>query len=66
MRLPDHRPFYLDYEGPLTGDRGTVLRHDCGTFEWIEQSTDVIRVKLLGHKIIGPAEWRPDRSQWQF
>jgi hypothetical protein len=25
-RLPDHRDRYLDYEGPVSGDRGTVMR----------------------------------------
>ena len=24
--LPDHRPFYLDYEGPVSRNRGTVKR----------------------------------------
>lgn len=25
-RLPDHRAMYLDYEGPVSGGRGTVIR----------------------------------------
>ena len=29
-RLPDHRRLYLDYEGPISGDRGHVERHDHG------------------------------------
>lgn len=31
--LPDHRKPYLDYEGPVSGDRGSVARWDAGTFE---------------------------------
>lgn len=31
-RIPDHRLFYLDYEGPVGGDRGTVIRRLAGTF----------------------------------
>ncbi|MDP7275841.1 MAG: DNA polymerase ligase N-terminal domain-containing protein [Planctomycetaceae bacterium] len=31
--LPDHRREYLDYEGPISGDRGTVTRWDAG--DWI-------------------------------
>ncbi len=31
--LGDHRLAYLDYEGPVSGDRGTVCRWDAGTFE---------------------------------
>jgi hypothetical protein len=26
LRLADHRPHYLDYEGPISGDRGSVRR----------------------------------------
>jgi hypothetical protein len=32
-RLGDHRREYLDYEGPLTGDRGYVRRVDLGECE---------------------------------
>ena len=30
--LPDHRMAYLDYEGPVSGGRGTVDRWDWGTY----------------------------------
>jgi len=30
-RLPDHRKHYLDYEGEVSGNRGTVSRIDTGT-----------------------------------
>jgi hypothetical protein len=30
-RLPDHRREFLDYEGPLSGGRGTVRRVEAGT-----------------------------------
>jgi len=30
--LPDHRQGYLDYEGPVSGGRGTVTRWDWGTY----------------------------------
>lgn len=36
----DHRLFYLNYEGPISGDRGRVSRWDSGEFrarEWNEQ-----------------------------
>jgi hypothetical protein len=38
-RLPDHRLLYLDYEGPVSGARGTVRRVLSGTFEWRESSS---------------------------
>jgi len=28
--LPDHRPVYLDYEGPISGGRGSVVREEGG------------------------------------
>ena len=32
-RLPDHRLQYLDYEGPVGGDRGSVQRLHAGTWQ---------------------------------
>jgi len=32
-RLPDHRKHYLDYEGEISSNRGTVTRVDAGTHE---------------------------------
>lgn len=29
----DHRPLYLDYEGPVSGGRGTVTRYAAGVYE---------------------------------
>jgi len=31
--LPPHRKRYLDYEGEIAGNRGTVARVDAGTYE---------------------------------
>src|ERR1700730_7618701 len=31
--IGDHRPMYLDYEGPVSGGRGQVIRWDQGTYE---------------------------------
>ena len=33
--LADHRLAYLDYEGPVSGDRGSVRRLDFGTYQVI-------------------------------
>ena len=32
--LPPHRAHYLEYEGPVTGGRGTVRRLDGGELAW--------------------------------
>jgi DNA polymerase Ligase (LigD) len=43
-RLPDHRMMYLDYEGPVSANRGTVKRWDTGTFEFDENSTPTANI----------------------
>ena len=41
-RLPDHRKHYLDYEGKITGNRGTVARIDAGTYEQLSPEMYVL------------------------
>lgn len=45
-RLADHRPHYLDYEGPVSGGRGIVAQTLTGTCEWLEESPPQLRVQL--------------------
>src|SRR4051794_28972290 len=52
----DHRLFYLDYEGPVSGDRGNVTRWDAGTFDWLSDRADCVEVELRGRKLTG--HWR--------
>lgn len=49
----DHRRLYLDYEGPLSGDRGSVSRWDAGTFEWVEDGVARVVMNLRGGKLAG-------------
>lgn len=37
-RQPDHRRLYLDYEGPVSGNRGTVTLWDRGEYELLPGS----------------------------
>lgn len=55
--LPDHRLHYLDYEGPVSGDRGTVIRWDAGKYEFVEGEGEGerIEVDLRGGKLRGRA-----------
>jgi hypothetical protein len=57
-RLADHRLAYLDYEGPLSGERGNVTRIDGGTFEPIEETPDAWEVNLTGEILAGPLSLR--------
>ena len=60
----DHRLFYLDYEGPLSNDRGSVIQWDAGTFEWIENAPDRVAVELLGRKLSGRVELNRQGERW--
>ena len=37
--IPDHRLMYLDYEGPVSGNRGYVTRLTAGAFERVTEAT---------------------------
>jgi DNA polymerase Ligase (LigD) len=55
-RLPDHRSIYLDYEGEITGNRGTVRRIDAGIYEPLVWSDSRVRVRLQGDQLVGEVE----------
>ena len=65
-RIGDHRPFYLDYEGPVSGGRGSVTRWDAGTCEWLADDPDQAELELRGSKLAGRAVlWRAGEG-WVF
>lgn len=53
LRLPDHRLHYLDYEGEISGQRGTVSRVLSGTLATIQSSPDRLVATVTYHR--GPA-----------
>ena len=53
LRLPDHRRRYLDYEGPISQNRGEVTRHDAGDCVVHAQSKTCWEVTFHGHRLIG-------------
>ena len=74
-RLPDHRQRYLEYEGPISGGRGSVARLGRGdVIDFAEDSGYVRFILDFGH---GPRVWigREDPAalgccggarRWQF
>ena len=52
-RIGDHRRIYLDYEGPISGDRGAVRRHDRGKCQIVERSPERWRIEFQGRRLIG-------------
>ncbi len=51
--IANHRLEYLDYEGPVSRERGLVQRWDSGDVEWLEELPQTIRLKLYGSRLRG-------------
>jgi hypothetical protein len=52
--LAGHRRAYLTYEGPLSGDRGTVRRWDEGTCAVAVWEDERVELTLAGVQLTGP------------
>lgn len=64
-QLAPHRLHYLNYEGPLSEDRGTVTQWDRGTFEWIRREPVTI-VRVQGRRLRGAVTLTPEDDHWGF
>ena len=62
--LPDHRPLYLDYEGPVGGGRGEVRRWDRGDYETESESETRIVVRIRGDRLSGRATLQASGVGW--
>lgn len=49
--LPDHRRVYLTFEGPVSGDRGTVQRVDSGAALLFQTGDQKTQVELRGARL---------------
>lgn len=49
----DHRLLYLDYEGPISGGRGRVVRWEHGAFTGQVQGEPPFVVQLQGERLCG-------------
>src|SRR3989304_1881295 len=65
-RIGDHRKSYLDYEGPLTGGRGTVQRVDSGSLDIVKNAAGGLRLVLAGKRLCGSFLLRPQAEGWSF
>ncbi|MEP3478029.1 MAG: hypothetical protein ABJZ55_02165 [Fuerstiella sp.] len=68
--LPDHRRVYLDYEGEISGNRGSVKRIACGWYQEVSNLTEgerhftITHCNLYEHAI---HRLQPDGSpEWRF
>src|SRR5438132_9523 len=65
--LSNHRLSYLDYEGPVSDNRGQVRRLDAGTFAWQTDECNRLEVILNGRCLHGIAVLTRIRGEeWQF
>jgi len=63
--LADHRLAYLDYEGLVSGGRGTVTRCDGGNYRLLEQGEEQIVVELIDGKLNGVVRLVCEQEAWQ-
>jgi len=61
--LPKHRRDYLEYEGPISGDRGQVNRVAAGSYRLVEASPSKLIVTLDDNQTLSlprdPANIKP-------
>lgn len=66
-KIPDHRLNYLDYEGPVSGNRGHVQRVDGGELEWLHAEEDRVEAVVSGNLLRGRLLLeRFDGDDWQL
>jgi hypothetical protein len=65
--LPDHRLAYLDYEGPVSGDRGSVSRWDAGHYEVESDRNGDLIVLVRGRRLSGKLSLcqQPESHFWR-
>lgn len=66
--IADHRLAYLDYEGPVSGSRGTVTAFDRGEYTLLSDEVDVVNVELRGNNLRGRARLKcvSEVGAWEF
>lgn len=64
--IGDHRLLYLDYEGPVSRERGHVARWDHGEVEWLVESASSVRLRLSGSRLVGELmlDHEPSQPLW--
>ena len=67
-RLADHRLLYLDFEGPLSKNRGNVIRVDRGECRILHWAAERMALQFTGEKLRGGFELATIAStqRWRF
>jgi DNA polymerase Ligase (LigD) len=62
-----HRKLYLDYEGPVSGQRGSVSRWDAGSYSVILEGPVEIVFEVRGSRLEGRVFLRHrSGDEWEF
>jgi hypothetical protein len=65
-RIGEHRLAYLDYEGPVSDNRGHVTRVDTGTYELRAMSDRGCRFELRGGCLTGTFVLNHSDDLWKM
>ena len=66
-QLKDHRLDYLEYEGPISRNRGHVTQWDKGEFDWLLDADSRIQVRVCGERLRGQVTLtRLQNDDWEF
>ncbi len=63
-RIGDHRKAFLEYEGPISRDRGQVSRVDAGTVDFEEATPSRYKFTLAGGRLCGRFSLAADAEGW--
>lgn len=67
VQLPNHRLLYLDYEGPISDNRGVVRRVDQGRCDVEHQTVDRVIAHIVGQALGGSILFdRVNLEQWRL
>jgi DNA polymerase Ligase (LigD) len=66
IELGKHRLAYLDYEGPVSGDRGTVSQWDRGEYDTLGDTDSRLVARLRGRRLNGTATLVRVGSDWSW
>ncbi len=69
IALADHRMAYLDYEGPVSNNRGRVVLWDSGNYELVSETPFELMASLTGDRVQGIVQLvrdRQDDNRWKF
>lgn len=69
LQLADHRLAYLDYEGPVSNNRGDVTRWDDGDYQLTTNDESQLVIELHGRQLQGTLQLSrplPHDGTWQL